>query len=357
MIQPNVTIILPVYNVEEYLRECLDSVVNQTMRDIQVICVNDGSPDGSPAILDEYAAKDSRVQVIHQANQGSGPARNAAYPHIRGKYTYFVDPDDWIELDLCQQCWDRAEETKADIVALRYIKHAPDPWYSLPFNSTLPEIRHTPSEKAELLLRDMIPCSRFWRSDFLLSNNIRFVEGKRPYEDTLLCWKGAVLANCIAVLDKTLYHYRIRPNSQIQTVCEKHFLIVEAYNEIEVMLRETGLYESYKNLYFAARLDIFFTIYFFQLFSPLLRSKFLAHIRRYRAEEERVFYRTAPVKLVPRHVRAFNAMVDGGTMTRVSYYVALTAYIVAQAVKMPKRRLFQKIVQRIKSKLGGSTKK
>ena len=354
--QPKVTIILPVYNVEPYLRQCLDSVVNQTMQDIQIICVNDGSTDNSPAILEEYATSDSRVQVIHQANQGSGPARNAGYLHVRGKYTYFVDPDDWIEFDLCQQCWDRAEATGADIVTLCFVMHDPHPLPSKPFDPTLPEIRQTPEERYEQCHKSWT-WLKFWRSDFLLSNNIRFAEGRRPYEDTLPGWKGAVLANYIAVLDKPLYHYRIRPNSQIQVVSEKHFIIVETFNEIEAMLHETGLYESYKDLYLAARLDIFFNIYFFQLLSPLLRSKFLAHIRQYRTEEERVFYRTAPVEFVPRHVRAFHAMIDGGTMARVSYYVDLAVYIVAKTVKMPKRRLFQKIVQRIKSKLGCNTKK
>jgi len=90
--QPKVTIILPVYNVEPYLRQCLDSVVNQTMREIQVICVNDGSTDGSPTILEEYAAKDPRVEVYHQENQGAGSARNAAYPYVRGKYTTLPIP-------------------------------------------------------------------------------------------------------------------------------------------------------------------------------------------------------------------------------------------------------------------------
>ena len=81
--QPKVTIILPVYNVEPYLRQCLDSVVNQTMREIQIVCVNDGSTDGSPTILEEYAADDSRIEIIHQENQGGGSARNAAYPVAR----------------------------------------------------------------------------------------------------------------------------------------------------------------------------------------------------------------------------------------------------------------------------------
>src|SRR5215469_13757361 len=109
--QPIISIIIPVYNVEPYLRQCLDSVVNQTMRDIQIICVNDGSPDNSRAILQEYANRDSRIEIIDKPNGGQSSARNAAYPHIRGKYTLFVDSDDWIERDLCEKTYRKAEET------------------------------------------------------------------------------------------------------------------------------------------------------------------------------------------------------------------------------------------------------
>ena len=88
---PKVSVIIPVYNVEKYLRACLDSVVNQTFRDIEIICVDDGSTDGSGAILDEYAAKDSRMRVIRQANAGAGAARNAGLDVATGEYVFFAD--------------------------------------------------------------------------------------------------------------------------------------------------------------------------------------------------------------------------------------------------------------------------
>ncbi|MDR0336523.1 MAG: glycosyltransferase, partial [Planctomycetaceae bacterium] len=100
---PKVSIIIPVYNAEKYLRDCLDSVANQTLKDIEIICVDDGSPDSCPQILDEYAANDNRFKIIHQKNAGVAAARNAAYPFIKGEYTLFVDSDDIIELDLCEK--------------------------------------------------------------------------------------------------------------------------------------------------------------------------------------------------------------------------------------------------------------
>jgi glycosyltransferase involved in cell wall biosynthesis len=172
------------------------------MRDIQIICVNDGSPDNSRAILQEYADRDSRIEIIDQANQGGGSARNAAYPFIRGQYSYFVDPDDWIDLDLCRQCYDRAEATEADFVVLRYIKYKPRPKCCHPFNSALPEIRRSPEEKLEILTLTAT-WQRFWRYNFLLSHGIKFSEGKRMNNDVLPSWKGTVHA-------RACLHYSFR---------------------------------------------------------------------------------------------------------------------------------------------------
>jgi glycosyltransferase involved in cell wall biosynthesis len=96
---PKVSVIIPVYNAEKYLRKCLNSVVNQTLRDIEIICVNDGSTDGSLAILEEYAKKDSRIVVINQKNQGAGLARNKALKCAHGRYFVFMDPDDFYPND------------------------------------------------------------------------------------------------------------------------------------------------------------------------------------------------------------------------------------------------------------------
>ncbi|MGF0069697.1 glycosyltransferase family 2 protein [Candidatus Spyradosoma sp. SGI.093] len=91
---PFVSVIVPVYNAEKYLRECLDSVIDQSLREIEIICVDDGSTDASPAVLAEYAARDSRVRVITQENAGVGPARNAGIRAARGEFVAFIDPDD-----------------------------------------------------------------------------------------------------------------------------------------------------------------------------------------------------------------------------------------------------------------------
>lgn len=111
-----VSVIIPVYNVERYLRVCLDSVVNQTLKDIEIICVDDGSTDGSPAILAEYAAKDPRVRVITGRNAGTVVARQYAIAAARGEWCLFLDPDDWLENDACARLMEREAHTDADIL-------------------------------------------------------------------------------------------------------------------------------------------------------------------------------------------------------------------------------------------------
>ena len=117
-VQPKITIIIPVYNVEKYLLQCLDSVVGQTLQDIQILCVDHSSTDGSLAILEEFAAKDSRIEIIHSKNTGGGPgqARNAGLAHVKGRYIQFVDSDDWLDPTLCEKAYCRLEQSGADIM-------------------------------------------------------------------------------------------------------------------------------------------------------------------------------------------------------------------------------------------------
>ena len=112
---PQISVIIPVYNVEPYLRQCLDSVVNQTFGDLQIICVNDGSTDGSLAILEQYAAADNRVEIVNKENGGLNSARNAGLDRVTGEYFAIVDSDDWIDLTAYEKLYARAKESDADM--------------------------------------------------------------------------------------------------------------------------------------------------------------------------------------------------------------------------------------------------
>lgn len=124
MLQPKVSVIIPVYNVDPYLRECLESVVNQTLLDIEIICVNDGSTDNSPAILEEYRAKDSRITVFTQENRGLSAARNRGMDLARGEYIYFIDSDDYVEPETLERTVHIAEADDLDAVVFRFKQFA-----------------------------------------------------------------------------------------------------------------------------------------------------------------------------------------------------------------------------------------
>ena len=123
---PLVSIIVPVYNTAQYLKRCINSIINQTYKNLEIICVNDGSTDGSELILDEFAAKDSRIRIIHKQNNGESSARNFGLKIMTGQYIGFVDCDDWIEADMYERLVSVAVEKDVDIVASSWFKDTDD---------------------------------------------------------------------------------------------------------------------------------------------------------------------------------------------------------------------------------------
>ena len=121
-----ISIIVPVYNVEKYLPKCLDSLINQTYKNLEIICVNDETPDNSLQILEDYARKDNRIKIVSQKNQGLSGARNTGAKYVTGEYIMYVDSDDWIELDTCEVAVNKAVENDADIVLWSYVREFAD---------------------------------------------------------------------------------------------------------------------------------------------------------------------------------------------------------------------------------------
>lgn len=113
---PKVSVIVPVYNVEKYLSECLESLINQTLSDIEIICVNDGSTDDSRNVLERYAASDKRIAVVNQTNKGLSAARNSGVKTARGRYLYFLDSDDFIDRNALEYLYQEAEKYRLDIL-------------------------------------------------------------------------------------------------------------------------------------------------------------------------------------------------------------------------------------------------
>jgi glycosyltransferase involved in cell wall biosynthesis len=282
-ISPKISIIIPVYNVEPYLRDCLDSVVNQMMCEIQIICVNDGSTDNSLVILEEYARRDSRIEIINKPNCGLSSARNAAYPYIRSKYTLFVDSDDWIEYDLCEKVYRKAEATGAEMVLFYFkIPFGAKTDTLAMFNGITPEDKVTDSEKHTVM--GYVPAwGKLWRSDFLLDNKLFFPEGL-CFEDNLIHWQGVILANKISVMPEPLYYYRQRDDSIMSQYELKYFDMFEIYSMIIDFIKGRNIHESYKKYLLRNKIDWLFNNY--RTTKSEFKPKFLDEIKKSLREDE-----------------------------------------------------------------------
>lgn len=221
---PKVSVIIPVYNVEPYLRECLDSVVNQTLQDIEIICVNDGSTDGSLAILEEYVKMDKRIKLFSQENKGLSATRNVGFRNALGKYIHFMDSDDLIELDCLEILYDVSSKNDLDILyfdadaffeskelAKQHVNY--DKYYDR-------KRTYTSIYSGENLFTEMLqygdykssPCLQLLKSEFLKKNNISFYEGIL-HEDNLFTFQAIMLANRVSHINRKLFHRRVRENS------------------------------------------------------------------------------------------------------------------------------------------------
>lgn len=221
---PKVSVIIPVYNVEDYLEECLDSVLNQTLRDIEVICIDDGSSDNSLEILKEYAQKDSRLQYIAQKNSGQGVARNVGVSMATGEYIYFMDSDDWLELNALKYTYDVATWNNLDLVLFEGCSfyETPELEKEHPQYKTLyqrkafyPDVYDGQSLYASLAGNwDFIisPAMRLYRRSYIEEQGLRFPENIK-LEDNFYAFRTLVSAERVKVMMYAPYHRRVRANS------------------------------------------------------------------------------------------------------------------------------------------------
>lgn len=211
--EPKVAVIVPVYNMERYLRECLDSLVGQTFRDIEIICFNDASTDSSIDILREYAARDERFVIIDSpVNIKQGGGRNAGIRAARAPYIMFVDPDDWVEPDFVEKYYTKAVETGADIVTGDYntvTEGKVEPVCNLGKN--LPD--DTELIKRLRLGIDVPIVVNIYKRELFYEYKLFFPENIQLGEDSVVAAPSFLAAKIICKIDYCLYNYRILPQT------------------------------------------------------------------------------------------------------------------------------------------------
>lgn len=205
--QPLISVIVPIYNAEKYLERCIKSLREQTLSDIEIILVNDGSTDGSGVLCERYAKMDSRISVFHQPNSGVAAARQRGVDMSQGLFSIHTDPDDWIELDMLERLYAKAESEDADIVICNFV--AVYPKKSVACIQKLGDDISSKGCLNSLLQNKMNGslCTKLIRTELYRKFNIRFVEGLNYCEDYLVCAKLFMNDVKVAYLDSALYYY------------------------------------------------------------------------------------------------------------------------------------------------------
>ncbi|MEH7356562.1 glycosyltransferase family 2 protein [Neobacillus drentensis] len=218
---PKISIIVPVFNVEPYIHECIKSILNQSFKDFELILVNDGSSDRSGDICDEYSKEDERIFVIHKKNGGQSSARNRGINAAKGDYIGFIDSDDWIHSDMYKILYEKASETEADITACNIVEYQKDGTERLFCYDNTDHLYDRNAAMNEIYLNERLtysPCNKIYKRE--LFNGIRFKEGY-ILEDMDFAYKIIHQSNKIYYTGQALYYYRYNDNSTLRKTFSK----------------------------------------------------------------------------------------------------------------------------------------
>ena len=241
-----VSIIVPIYNIEGYIRECIDSILAQTYPDFELILVDDGSPDNCGRICDEYAEKDVRIKVIHKENGGLTSARNAGLSVAKGDWIMHVDGDDWIESDMIESLIEAANATEADLVFGDFMKYGPNAG-----NKQLPSWN---CDKIDSMSRYIAyVMTTIWGSiakrSLYIDHSLKSPEGISYCEDFHLIVRLCHYAKKIANVHRPFYHYRYRPTSIMSNMSRKTESDEQwVYQDTIRFFKEQGVYEDYRKV-------------------------------------------------------------------------------------------------------------
>lgn len=252
-----VSVIIPVYNVEKYLEECLDSIINQTLKEIEIICIDDGSTDSSLNVLENYKKKDKRIIVLQQQNLGAGAARNKGLDLARGKYLSFLDADDFFELTMLEKAYNKCEMDNAEICVFR----------SMEFDNKSKKSQLIPWTIRKRFLPSNIPFSskkaakyifqvfngwawdKLYNRKFIQFNKLEFQE-IRTTNDAYFVFMANVLADKITILNDILAYHRVNTKTSLSVTREKSWdCCYKAIVAIKRNLIKQDLYNVFKQSY------------------------------------------------------------------------------------------------------------
>ena len=252
------SIIIPVYNVENYLEKCLDSVINQTIKDTEIICINDGSTDNSLKILEEYSKKDSRIKIITKENGGQATARNLGIKEAQGEFISFIDSDDFIKEDMLEKLYTKAKNNNLDISMCKIATYdnqtgeiKDNVWYYMlgVFRDFEKDIFNHKDTREFTCNIAVTPYNKIYKTSLIKDNDILFPEG-HIFEDEKFFFDVYLRAKKISIIDEFLYYYRVnRKGSTVDIAKENDYSdLIPISKQIRETFKETNNYEDYKHL-------------------------------------------------------------------------------------------------------------
>ena len=278
-----ISVIIPVYNVEPYIRKCLDSVVSQSYANLEILLIDDGSTDCSGKICDEYAEKDKRIKVFHKENGGVSSAKNIGLKNMTGECVGFADPDDWIEPDMYEVLHNALKSENVPVSVAGYFKDSNKK--SIPM-ANKKQIRDKIISQRDMLLyplqRDYYMgfcgymCNKLFAAGIFLKNDLKFDEDINYGEDVLLYTRAVLAGKCAGTyVGKPLYHYYQRDES----IAHSKSLnvksdILTAYKKVEELLNENG----YSDISYWAR---GFYCHHASVIAEIVRSEMKSHLNDY----------------------------------------------------------------------------
>ena len=292
--KPKVSIIVPIYNVEKYLRECLESLVTQTLHEIEIICIDDGSTDGSSAILDAYAEKDDRIKVIRKPNSGYGAACNLGLNQATADYVGIIESDDFADKNLFADLYALAIESGCDLVKCEWWnytgKNGRTEKSSKISSSLKTGVIASVEEKKKLLKIPATVWAALYKKQFLNENNIRFLETPgASFQDTSFNFKVIAQAKDIYITDRAYVYYRQDSVDKSTLRKDGGEFIFKEYEEIDRLLNANSeLKRAYKGVKFRQQYRAY--LWNFQRVAPEYRievfEKFANQFRRYAENQE-----------------------------------------------------------------------
>ncbi len=243
MIKPKVTIIMPVYNGEQYIHAAIDSILAQTLTEWELLVVDDGSVDSTPGILDAYAIDDERICVFHRENHGVSASRQFGLDRATGEYCAFIDADDWVEPDFLTSLIKVAEENGADMVWCDWYENEKDLWTQLCEENSEALIRSFLTQKTwGSLVNRIVKTALYQRKE------VQFVPNCSMWEDMSFLVQCLCFCKTVRYLSEPLYHYRVNPNSLTHTQSQKDISSEyrKAIDYLSVFFEKHGLYSKYE---------------------------------------------------------------------------------------------------------------